>query len=206
MHPPRHTPRNRGMSLFEVIIALGVFGIAALALVKTMHVMGETTLEARTIREVTQGLESIIDEYGKVPALQELDEEIKAEKAGVTYQVLIRPLEGLRNKEGRELQGFFTIRASILRFDCTSSTMSEPTCMNPGKASHSENLRESPSTTSQHASAAYERQAFPPRSVISRTGAMSVRESCFKSTPSSTDSRPGAATNFSAWARVSSSG
>jgi prepilin-type N-terminal cleavage/methylation domain-containing protein len=111
MHPPRHTPRNRGMSLFEVIIALGVFGIAALALVKTMHVMGETTLEARTIREVTQGLESIIDEYGKVPALQELDEEMKAEKTGVTYQVLIRPLEGLRNKEGRELQGFFTIRA-----------------------------------------------------------------------------------------------
>ncbi len=111
MHPPRHTPRNRGMSLFEVIIALGVFGIAALALVQTMHVMGETTLEARTIREVTQGLESIIDEYGKVPALQELDEEITAEKTGVTYQVLIRPLEGLRNKEGRELQGFFTIRA-----------------------------------------------------------------------------------------------
>lgn len=111
MHPPRHAPRNHGMSLFEVIIALGVFGIAALALVKTMHVMGETTLEARTIREVTQGLESIIDEYGKVPALQELDEEIKAEKTGVTYQVLIRPLEGLRNKEGRELQGFFTIRA-----------------------------------------------------------------------------------------------
>ena len=111
MHPPRHTPRNRGMSLFEVIIALGVFGIAALALVQTMHVMGETTLEARTIREVTQGLESIIDEYGKVPAPQELDEEIKAEKTGVTYQVLIRPLEGLRNKEGRELQGFFTIRA-----------------------------------------------------------------------------------------------
>lgn len=111
MHPPRATSRNHGMSLFEVIIALGVFGIAALALVKTMHIMGETTLEARTLREVTQGLESIIDEYGKVPALQELDEEVKAGKSGVSYQVLIRPLEGLRNREGRELQGFFTIRA-----------------------------------------------------------------------------------------------
>jgi type II secretory pathway pseudopilin PulG len=103
--------RNRGMTLFEVILALAVFEIAALALVETMHIMGETTLESRTIREVTQGLESIIDEYGKVPGLQELDEEIKADKTGVTYQVLIRPLEGLRNKEGRELQGFFTIRA-----------------------------------------------------------------------------------------------
>ncbi len=104
--------RSRGMTLFEVLLALAVFGIAALALVKTIQLMGQLTLESRTLREVEQGLESIIDEYGKVPGLQELDQEIKAEGGAVTYRVLIRPLEGMRNKEGRELQGFFTIRAS----------------------------------------------------------------------------------------------
>lgn len=103
--------RSRGMTLFEVLLALAVFGIAALALVKTIQLMGQLTLESRTLREVEQGLESIIDEYGKMPGLQELDEEVKAGKGGVAYQVVIRPLEGLRNKEGRELQGFFTIRA-----------------------------------------------------------------------------------------------
>jgi prepilin-type N-terminal cleavage/methylation domain-containing protein len=112
MRVPSPRPRPRGMTLLEVIIALGVFGIAALALVKTMHLMGETTIESRTLREVTQGLESIIDEYGKVPGLQELDEEVKAGRNGVAYRVVIRPVEGLRNKEGRELQGFFSISAT----------------------------------------------------------------------------------------------
>lgn len=102
---------SRGMTLFEVLLALAVFGIAALALVKTIQLMGQLTLESRTLREVEQGLESIIDEYGKKPGLEELDEEVKAGKGGVVYQVVIRPLEGMRNKEGRELQGFFTIRA-----------------------------------------------------------------------------------------------
>ena len=35
-----------------------------------------------------------------------------------------------------------------------------------------------------HLLVAYERQPLPPRSVISRMGAMSVRPSCFRSTPS----------------------
>ena len=54
--------------------------------------------------------------------------------------------------------------------------------------------------------AAYERHALPPRSVISRTGAMSVRASCGRSTPSSTSSRPGAATSFCACGSCKSSG
>jgi prepilin-type N-terminal cleavage/methylation domain-containing protein len=107
----RHLRSHRGMTLFEVLLALGVFGIAALALVKTLQLMGEMTLESRTLRQVEQGLESIIDEYGKLPGLQELDEEVKADDTGVSYQVLIRPVETLRNKEGRQLPGFFSIRA-----------------------------------------------------------------------------------------------
>ncbi len=102
---------SRGITLLEVLLALGVFGVAALALVKTIHLMGELTLESRTLRQVEQGLESIIDEYGKVPGLQEMNEEIKADSKGVAYRVIIRPVENLRNREGRELQGFYSIRA-----------------------------------------------------------------------------------------------
>ena len=56
--------------------------------------------------------------------------------------------------------------------------MSEPTCISSGIASHCTNLRESPPTTSQQASAAYERHDLPPRSVISRIGLNSVRAIC----------------------------
>ena len=103
--------RTCGLTLFEVLLALGVFGVAALALVKTIQLMGELTLESRTLRQVELGLESVIDEYGKVPGLAEINEEIKADSKGVAYRVIIRPVEGLRNKDGRELQGFFSIRA-----------------------------------------------------------------------------------------------
>lgn len=101
-----------GFTLFEVLLALGVFGIAALSLVKTVQLMGEMAIEARTMREVQQGLESIIDEFGKTPILTELEQEVKAEAGAVKYHVSIRPVEGLRNKEGRELTGFFNITAS----------------------------------------------------------------------------------------------
>ena len=56
--------------------------------------------------------------------------------------------------------------------------MSEPTCMSSGMASHCTNLRESPPTTSQQASAAYERHDLPPRSAISRIGLNSERAIC----------------------------
>jgi len=102
--------RRHGMTLMEVLLALGVFGVAALALVKTIHLMGEMTLETRTMRMVEQGIESLIDEYGKAPVLDEMNEEIKADAKGVAYRVIIRPVEDLRNREGRVLQGFYSIR------------------------------------------------------------------------------------------------
>ena len=70
--------------------------------------------------------------------------------------------------------------------------MSEPTCKSSGMASQCTNFRESPPTTSMQASAAYERQALPPRSTISRMGLASVRPSCAGSSPSVCGSSPSA--------------
>ena len=69
-------------------------------------------------------------------------------------------------------------------WSCTSSMISEPTWSSSGIASHWVNLRESPPTTSQHASAAYDRHDLPPRSTISRIGRTSVSTICAESTPS----------------------
>jgi prepilin-type N-terminal cleavage/methylation domain-containing protein len=108
---------RRGMTLMESLLALAVFGVAALALVKTLRIMGEMTLETRTMRMVEQGIESLIDEYGKVPALDELDEEVKGDSKGVAYRVQIRPVQGLMNREGRELQGFYLIKVTASWID-----------------------------------------------------------------------------------------
>ena len=78
--------------------------------------------------------------------------------------------------------------------------------MSSGMASHCTNLRESPSTTSQQASAAYERHDLPPRSAISRSGLNSERAICCVSTPSMYWSRSSAAMSSRTSACVGSIG
>lgn len=101
----------RGMTLLEVVLALAVFSIAALALVGTINQIAEAGLESQKLITVEQTLESLIDEYGKVPQLREVDEKIRGGSDGVSYQVRITEVKDLKNKEGEFLQGMFRIQA-----------------------------------------------------------------------------------------------
>jgi prepilin-type N-terminal cleavage/methylation domain-containing protein len=102
---------NRGMTLLEVVLALAVFSIAALALVGTLNKIAETAVESQVILEVEQTLESLIDEYGKMPQMRNLEEDIKPGPDGVAYRVKIEQIKDLKNKEGQFLQDMFHIQA-----------------------------------------------------------------------------------------------
>jgi prepilin-type N-terminal cleavage/methylation domain-containing protein len=104
--------RPQGMTLFEVILALALFTMAATALVVTVNAIGQAAIEARSLRTVEQGLEGIMDEYSKAPAIQEMDQELKAGKDGVTYRVVIKPVNDLKNEQGVQLGGMFRIQVS----------------------------------------------------------------------------------------------
>lgn len=99
------------MTLLEVLLALAVFSIAAMALVGTLNAVAEAGIDSRRLLEVDQTLESLIDEYGKMPQIQEIDEQIKAGVDGVSYRVVIQLVRDLRNKDGRFLQNTFRIQA-----------------------------------------------------------------------------------------------
>jgi type II secretory pathway pseudopilin PulG len=99
------------MTLLEVLLALAVFSVAAMALVGTLNAVAEAGIESRRMLEVDQALESLIDEYGKGPQIQELDEQIKAGADGVSYRVVIQLVRDLQNKDGRFLQNTFRIQA-----------------------------------------------------------------------------------------------
>ena len=104
--------RDRGMILFEVFLALAIFAIAAVALVTAINQIGHAVLEARTYRNVEQGIESVIDEYSKAPVLDEVEKQLKPGKDGVTYTVKITNVRDLKSQEGRVLQGLFRIHVS----------------------------------------------------------------------------------------------
>jgi prepilin-type N-terminal cleavage/methylation domain-containing protein len=108
----RSRPRLRsGMTLMEVVLALAVFSLAAMALVGTLNQIAEAGIDSRRMLEVDQALESLIDEYGKMPQVRELDEQIKPGADGVAYRVLITQVKDLKNQDGRFLQNTFRIQA-----------------------------------------------------------------------------------------------
>lgn len=104
---PRH--RTAGFTLMEVLLALAVFSIAALALVGTINHIATVSSDSQRLLEIEQTLESLIDEYGKMPQVRELEEQIKPGADGVAYRVLIQQVKDLQNKDGRFLQNTFRI-------------------------------------------------------------------------------------------------
>ena len=104
--------RVGGMTLFEVLLALAIFAIAAVALVTAINQIGHAVLEARQYRNVEQGIESIIDEYSKAPVLDEVEKQIKTGKDGVAYNVKITAVRDAKNQEARILQGLFRIHVT----------------------------------------------------------------------------------------------
>ena len=101
---------GRGMTLFEVILALALFSSAAVALVVAINTIGSAVLEARSMRAVQQGLESVMDEYSKVPQIAELDKELKPGPDGIAYRVKITLMDKLKNKDGQLISNIYRVQ------------------------------------------------------------------------------------------------
>ena len=113
--PASHYRRSpRGFSLLEVMLALALFATAAVVLVETMNEIGNITIQARNLRQVEQGIESLLDEYSKVPQMMELEKDLKAGKDGIGYKISVRPLENVKNQTAEILTGLFQITVTAL--------------------------------------------------------------------------------------------
>ncbi len=103
---------HRGFSLLEVMLALALFSSAAVLLVETINEIGNITMQARTLRNVEQSMESLLDEYSKAPQMQELKKEIKPGADGVSYHVDIKALDEVKNQDGAILSGLFGVKVT----------------------------------------------------------------------------------------------
>ena len=96
----------------EVLLALAVFSIAAMALVGTLTQIASVSSDSQRLLEIEQSLESLIDEYGKMPQVREMEEQIKPGSDGVAYRIVIQQVKDLQNQDGRFLQNTFRIQAT----------------------------------------------------------------------------------------------
>lgn len=104
-------PSHRGTTLLEVVIALAVFSIAAVALVGAINKIADTAADSQKFLEVEQTLESLIDEFGKMPQMRELEQDIEPGNDGVAYRVFIELVRDLKNQDGIFLTDMYRIRA-----------------------------------------------------------------------------------------------
>ncbi len=100
---------RRGSALFELLLAVLIFGVAALALARSLNQVGLLALESKQAAEVQAHVHSLLFEYGFSAELVEGETELPSEDGTITYQVVIEPME-LENMEGLVLPDMFKIR------------------------------------------------------------------------------------------------
>lgn len=106
-------PAKRGFLLLEMVLALGVFGIAATGFVVALHRMSDVAMLAQSEMRITRILDSALEETLSLPVLEEGETSVTvAETVGESnMELLIRIslLEDLQNEDGQILQEMYRI-------------------------------------------------------------------------------------------------
>lgn len=109
--------KSRGSALFELLLAVLIFGIAALALSRSLNEVGMLAIESKQAGQIQAKAHSLLFEYGFGKELVEGEVELLSEDAGngesvkyggVTYQLVVEAVE-MENMEGLVLPDLFKI-------------------------------------------------------------------------------------------------
>ncbi len=106
---PNRPPKKTGFLLLEVVLALGIFAIAATGMAVAFHRMAESASLAQTEMRITRILDSALTEQLSFPTLEEGVTQIPVEGTDIELDVVIEPIEDLENQDGQLLQEMFHI-------------------------------------------------------------------------------------------------
>lgn len=112
--------RRRGFVLLEVVLAIGVFAIAATGFVVALHRTDDLAATAQRELRITRLLDSALKEALSLPVLEEgtttvdIEEEMNGNK--IEIETLIEPME-MENKDGQLLQEMFRILVTAYWFE-----------------------------------------------------------------------------------------
>jgi hypothetical protein len=112
----RHGNGAAGFTLLEAMLAVFIFGMAAVALVEAVNTSGRTSLEARQKRNIQARLDNLLLETTRDPLWMEnsrspVKTEREIKEGPMTFTILREPLE-LKNEEGVPVLGLYLVRVS----------------------------------------------------------------------------------------------
>jgi len=111
MNPSTTSRTTHGYLLLEATLALAIFSMAALALVSTLQETGLAVGEIRDEQAALDHLQSVLDEYSKMPNMTEGIQELPEDSFGVRYEVEISLERDIFNKDQVELPNIYRIIA-----------------------------------------------------------------------------------------------
>ena len=104
--------RKRGFVLMEVVLAIGVFAIAATGFVVALHRLDKLAALTQQRMRITRILDSALKEAISLPAMQEGKTTVNLDELGVEVETAIKPIEDMQNKDGQLLQQMFMIKVT----------------------------------------------------------------------------------------------
>ncbi len=113
---PVHHPK-RGFLLFEMILALAVFSIAATGFAVALNRMAKVAALAQSELRITRILDSALDETLSLPALEEGVTNSSVGDTGIELDTTIKLLDKLENEDGQPLQEMFSINITAKWFE-----------------------------------------------------------------------------------------
>jgi type II secretory pathway pseudopilin PulG len=108
--------RGSGFLLLEMILALGIFSIAATGFIVALQRMSKVASYAQSELKITRVLESSLNEVMAMSTLEAGEVDIE-NGSGIAIHRLIEPVEGLENQEGLELSEIYRIRITARWYD-----------------------------------------------------------------------------------------
>jgi prepilin-type N-terminal cleavage/methylation domain-containing protein len=106
--------RIRAFSLLEVVLALALFGLAAVGLMGALNEVCRHTVETVEETWITEKLRSLLTESACDPGLEPGEFVTDPDRSGIAFRVAVEPLD-LRSAAGAPLQDILRVRAEALR-------------------------------------------------------------------------------------------
>jgi hypothetical protein len=108
----RKRSRKSAMVIMEVLVALGVFGLAALGLIKALAVAAQTAVVSQLELRMILRLQSTLTEYSKIARIEEGKWQSDPDELGVWTETEVVLLEDILNSEGQPLNEMYRIRVT----------------------------------------------------------------------------------------------
>ncbi len=100
---------SRGMILMELVIAMALFGMVALGLMRALSIGAQTAVVGQLELRMLLRLQSTLTEYSKLQRLEEGEFSSDPDDLGVITRTEVVKLDKLENADGQILQDMFHI-------------------------------------------------------------------------------------------------